>query len=189
MTRQEKAEIRRINKTNSGGGRLRILGVDPGYGRTGYGVIESQGHRLVPVEYGLIETQPKQAMEVRLRLIYDQLTEVCRRTSPDQMAVEQLYFNRNVTTAIAVGQARGVILLVGAQHNLRISEYTPMQVKQAVTGYGSADKKQMQEMVRILLGLQEPPRPDDVADAVAIAITHLHTAPLYDAVQRGGKRN
>ncbi len=162
---------------------MRILGIDPGYGRTGYGVIDTIGNRVKSVEYGCIETKPHTPMPDRLIDIYGAVTEIIERLRPDAMAVEQLFFAKNVTTGLDVAQARGVVLLAGRQANLSLGEYTPMQVKQSIAGYGKADKKQIQEMVRMFLGLATIPRPDDAADALAIAITHAHTAPFTSRVE------
>jgi crossover junction endodeoxyribonuclease RuvC len=151
---------------------MRIIGIDPGTATTGFGVIEHDRGRYAFVDAGVITTPPDQAMPDRLITLHDELTQVIRDTRPDQAAVEQLFFSTNVTTAISVGQARGVILLALARARLIPAEYTPMQIKQAVTGYGGAAKPQIQEMVRILLKLPSIPKPDDAADALAIAITH-----------------
>jgi crossover junction endodeoxyribonuclease RuvC len=150
----------------------RILGIDPGTGILGFGVIDNERNGPVLVDAGVIRTPVKEDDAVRLLTIYDELTEIIKLTNPQIMSVEKLFFSRNVTTAMTVSQARGVVLLCGMQAGLQIAEYTPMQIKQATTGYGSADKKQMQEMVRIILKLKEIPRPDDAADALAAAITH-----------------
>lgn len=158
-------------------GVLRILGIDPGLARMGYGVVDVIGSRLQCVTYGCIETPAKTPVSVRLQEIYEQLTELIKEHRPSVMAVEELFLGRNTTTAFTVGQARGVALLCAALHETSIVEYTPMQVKQAVTGYGRAEKGQIQQMVKILLGLSTLPRPDDAADALAVAITHGHGAP------------
>ena len=163
---------------------MRIIGIDPGYGRTGYGVIDMIGNRMKSVEYGCIETKPNTPMPDRLLDIYTALKEVIGRLQPEAMAVEQLFFAKNVTTGIDVAQARGVVLLAAKEAGLPVGEYTPMQVKQSVVGYGKAEKKQMQEMVRMILGLVKIPKPDDAADALAVAITHAHTAPFMNRVER-----
>ncbi|MBX6394115.1 MAG: crossover junction endodeoxyribonuclease RuvC [Alicyclobacillaceae bacterium] len=163
---------------------MRVLGIDPGIGRLGYGFVRTAGNRLCAEEYGCLETPPGLPLADRLVMIYDKMRELLAGDRPDAVAVEQLFFYRNVTTAFAVGQARGVVLLAARQAGVPIAEYTPMQVKQAVTGYGSAEKGQIQRMVGILLGLGGPPRPDDAADALAIAICHVHAAPLLARVQR-----
>ena len=154
---------------------MRILGIDPGTGILGFGVIEIVKRQPALVDAGVIRTPVREDDAVRLLTIYEELTEIIAQNKPDMMSVEKLFFARNVTTAMTVAQARGVVLLCGMQAQLPIHEYTPMQIKQAVTGYGKADKKQMQEMVRVLLRLKEIPKPDDAADALAAAITHSMT--------------
>jgi crossover junction endodeoxyribonuclease RuvC len=153
---------------------MRIIGVDPGTATTGFGIIEHNHGKLVFVDAGVITTPPNTPMAQRLITIHEELGQVIRETSPEQSAVELLFFATNVTTAISVGQARGVILLTLAENGLIPGEYTPMQIKQAVTGYGGARKPQIQEMVKKLLKLPQIPRPDDAADGLAIAITHAH---------------
>ncbi len=150
---------------------MRILGIDPGTGILGFGVIaiDAKGKAQL-VDAGVIRTPVKQPDSERLLTIYDELTEVIRDFKPEVMAVERLFFAQNVTTAMSVSQARGVVLLCGEQNRLQLHEYTPLQIKQALTGYGRADKKQMQEMVRVILGLKEAPKPDDCADALAAAL-------------------
>ena len=152
---------------------MRILGIDPGTGLLGFGVIEaSSSGKAQLVDAGVIRTPVKEDDAVRLQTIFEELTDIIAHSKPTQMAVEKLYFAQNVTTAMTVSQARGVALLAGQLAGLEIAEYTPLQIKQALTGYGRADKKQMQEMVRVILGLKEVPKPDDCADALATAITH-----------------
>lgn len=153
---------------------MRILGLDPGTATTGYGFIDVLDGRLTMVEYGAILTPPEDYPALRLKSIYEQLTLLLTQFAPETAAVEQVFFGRNITTAIAVGQARGVMLLALANAGLPISEYSPPQVKEAVTGYGKADKAQVQMMVRHLLNLAETPKPDDAADALAVAITHFN---------------
>jgi crossover junction endodeoxyribonuclease RuvC len=150
---------------------MRILGIDPGTGILGFGVIDYEKGKIQLVDAGVIRTPVKEDDAVRLQTIYDELTDIITQTRPGAMSVEKLFFARNVTTAMTVSQARGVVLLTAMQNQLAIHEFTPMQIKQAITGYGRADKKQMQEMVRVLLGLKEIPKPDDAADALAAAIT------------------
>ena len=150
---------------------MRILGIDPGTGLLGFGILEG-GRKPAFIEAGVIRTKVHQPESERLFIIYNGLQEIISATKPQVVSVEKLFFARNVTTAMSVAQARGIVLLVAQQHNLPIFEYTPMQIKLAVTGYGKADKKQMQEMVRLLLNLQEIPKPDDAADALAAALTH-----------------
>lgn len=151
---------------------MRILGIDPGTGILGFGVIDvdSRGKAGL-VDGGVIRTPAHQADSDRLVTIYDELHQVITELKPTVMSVEKLFFAQNVTTAMSVSQARGVVLLCGKQHGLELHEYTPLQIKQAITGYGKADKKQIQEMVRVILGLKTVPKPDDAADAIACALT------------------
>ena len=151
------------------------LGIDPGTARLGYGVVEAADDPVV-LDFGVIETAATSSMPARLAGLYDVVTDLIAQHRPDVLAVEQLFFARNVTTAIAVGQARGVVLLAAAQAGCDVVEYSPSEVKHAVVGYGKADKTQMQEMVRIILGLEHAPRPDDAADALAIALCHVQRA-------------
>jgi len=151
---------------------MRILGIDPGTGILGFGVIDYVKSKALLVDAGVIRTPVNQADSDRLVTIYDELHELILELKPEVMSVEKLFFAQNVTTAMTVAQARGVVLLCGKQHNLELFEYTPLQIKQAITGYGRADKKQMQEMVRVILGLKEIPKPDDAADGLAAAICH-----------------
>jgi len=151
---------------------MRILGIDPGTGILGFGVIDIIKGQAVLVDAGVIRTPVHEDDCVRLLTIYQELTEIIQQNKPDVMSVEKLFFARNVTTAMTVAPGSGVVLLTGMQAKLSIAEYTPMQIKQAITGYGKADKKQMQEMVRVILQLKEIPKPDDAADALAAAITH-----------------
>lgn len=155
---------------------MRILGIDPGTGILGFGVIQMVKGKPQMVDAGVIRTPVHEDDSVRLLTIYEELTDIIATSKPTIMSVEKLFFARNVTTAMTVAQARGVVLLCGMQAGMSIFEYTPMQIKQAITGYGKADKKQMQEMVRIHLGLTEVPKPDDCADALAAALTHSQTA-------------
>lgn len=158
---------------------MRILGIDPGTGILGFGVIDVDGRgKAKLVEAGVIRTPVHEDDAVRLQTIFDELTEIIAQTKPAAMSVEKLFFARNVTTAMTVAQARGVVLLCGMQAGLSIHEYTPLQIKMAITSYGKADKKQVQEMVRVLLGLKEVPKPDDCADALAAALTHSTVANL-----------
>ena len=152
-----------------------ILGIDPGFAIVGYGVLEYQSNRFRVLDYGAITTDASMEMFSRFQSIYNDLTELIERFRPDFMAIEELFFNSNQKTAINVAQARGVLLLAAMQHDVRIYEYTPLQVKQAVAGYGRAEKKQVQQMVKLLLNLPKVPKPDDTADALAIAICHGHS--------------
>ncbi len=153
-----------------------VLGIDPGTATTGYGLVRlTPAGELQVVTFGVIVTPPHTPAQDRLKMLYADMQDLLAAHRPDSCAVEKLFFSRNVSTAIGVGQARGVVLLALAQAGLDVAEYTPNEVKQAVAGYGSADKHQVQEMVRTLLGMPDIPKPDDAADALAIAITHLHT--------------
>jgi crossover junction endodeoxyribonuclease RuvC len=151
---------------------MRIIGIDPGIAIVGFGIVDKRGNQLQAVQYGSIQTEAGLPVPLRLRQVFEAVQSLLETYQPDEMAVEKLFFNKNVTTAFTVGQARGVILLAAELANIPVHEYTPMQVKQAVTGYGAAEKKQIQEMTRLLLRLKQVPKPDDVADALGIAITH-----------------
>ncbi len=153
---------------------MRILGLDPGSAITGFGLIDAHHGTYDLIEYGALRTYPPASTSERLVKLYDSLIELLQRVRPEQIAIEELFFNRNATTAVPVGQARGVLLLGCAQQNIPIAEYTPLQVKQALTGYGRAEKPQIQYMVARLLHMDAPPKNDDAADALAIAITHAH---------------
>ena len=153
---------------------MRVLGIDPGYAIVGWGVVEYAGNRFAPIAYGAVCTDKDTPFEQRLIEIYDGIKDICTRYQPEALSIEKLYYQHNQTTVIGVAEARGVILLAAAQCGVPIYEYTPMQVKQAVTGYGKAVKKQIQEMTRIKLQLQTIPKPDDTADALAMAVAHCH---------------
>lgn len=155
--------------------RLIILGIDPGLAIVGWGVIEYQGTRFRTLGYGSVQTPAGMRTEARLKAIYEGVSELIATYHPDVMAVEELFFNTNITTGIRVAEARGVILLSAEEAGISIEEYTPLQVKQAVVGYGRAEKKQVITMVTMLLSLKSPPKPDDTADALAIAVCHAHT--------------
>lgn len=163
-----------------------ILGIDPGTAITGYGLVREENSGLILVDYGVITTPSGQPLPERLQLIYQGLTEVIAQHRPDASAVEELFFSRNVRTALSVGHARGVVLLALADAGLPISEYKPLEVKQAVAGYGGADKHQVQEMVRMLLNLDQVPQPDDAADAVAVAVCHIHSARMMALIADAG---
>ena len=152
-----------------------ILGIDPGIAIVGYGVLEYTKGKFRPVAMGSIETPAGIDVEERLRMVYDDMCEILDTYRPDEMAIEELFFNTNQKTAIAVAQARGVILLSAVQRGVPISEYTPLQVKQSVVGYGRADKKQVITLVKMILGMENGPKLDDTADALALAICHAHT--------------
>ena len=155
---------------------MRILGIDPGFALMGYGVVDQNGSNYIPVEYGSLSTSKDTPMQDRLKQLYDGLTDIIARTKPEACSIEELFFNRNITTAIFVAQARGVAILACANAGIPVTEYTPMQIKQGLVGYGKADKKQMQQMTKLVLGLSEVPKPDDTADALAAAICHGNVA-------------
>ena len=155
---------------------MRIIGIDPGYAIVGYGIVDYESNHFRVVDYGAVTTTAHTPFDLRLQTIYNGLASLIEKYSPDEMAIEKLYFNTNTTTAIDVAQARGVILLAAAQRGLGVAEYTPLQVKQSVVGYGRAEKKQVQEMTRLMLNLSSVPKPDDTADALALAICHAHSA-------------
>ena len=154
---------------------MRVIGIDPGYAIVGYGVIDYIGNKFKIVEYGAITTESNQNMNERFKSIHDDLNTIIERTKPEFLAIEELFFNSNQKTAINVAQARGVLLLSALNHGISVHEYTPLQVKQAVVGYGRAEKKQVQLLVKSILGLEKVPKPDDTADALAIAVCHAHS--------------
>ncbi len=153
---------------------MRILGIDPGYATVGYGIVDTDGFKFSPVSYGAITTPAKTSFESRLKAIFEDVITLIDTYSPHELSIERLYFNTNTTTAIDVAQARGVIVLACHIKGVKINEYTPLQVKQSVTGYGKAEKHQVMEMVKSLLCLKSVPKPDDTADALALAICHGH---------------
>jgi crossover junction endodeoxyribonuclease RuvC len=157
-------------------GSLRVLGIDPGYATVGWGAVDFDGYRFAPVEYGALITEASMKFELRLERVWDGLSGILKRLAPQAVAVERLYFTTNQKTAIAVAEARGVILLCATKHGVPVFEYTPLQVKQSVVGYGKAEKNQVMQMVKTLLKLDKLPKPDDVSDALAIAVCHAHTA-------------
>jgi crossover junction endodeoxyribonuclease RuvC len=162
-----------------------VMGIDPGTATTGYGFVqETEAGDLVVIDYGVIQTPPKVAAEKRLLMLFTELKRLILLHSPTNGAVEKLFFQRNVTTAIAVGQGRGIVLLAMAEAGIEVAEYTPLEVKQAVVGYGVADKNQVQQMVKALLNLETIPTPDDAADALAVAICHIHSH-RYLSLSRG----
>ena len=161
-----------------------VLGIDPGTAITGYGLVREEEDGLVLVGCGVITTPADQPLPQRLQAIYRGLTAIIGEHRPDQVAVEELFFSRNVRTALSVGQARGVVLLAAAEAGLPLYEYKPLEVKQTVAGYGGADKRQVQEMVRLLLDLEQVPEPDDAADAVAVAVCHIHSARMRALIGR-----
>jgi crossover junction endodeoxyribonuclease RuvC len=159
-----------------------ILGIDPGTALMGYGLVNETDAGLELVAYGALSTQARTSLPSRLLSLYQQLKLVIEEYNPAEMAVEELFFNKNTTTAIGVGQARGVALLAAAQYNMQFFEYTPLQVKQSLVGYGRATKDQIQQMVRLTLNLEENPKPDDAADALAIAICHCRSRQFLQRI-------
>lgn len=157
---------------------MRVIGVDPGTAITGWGIVEGDGDNLTMLAGGVITTPAGMPLPNRLQIIYRELTAVIEQWQPETAGLEELFFSKNAKTALAVGHGRGAAMLALANANLPITEYKPLEVKQAITGYGGADKLQMQQMVKLLLGLDDIPRPDDAADALAVAICHLHSARL-----------
>lgn len=157
-----------------------ILGIDPGYAIVGIGVIEYKGNKFRPLEYNAITTDAHTLTSQRLKIIYDEINLFLDKYKPDAIAIEELFFNSNQKTAIAVAQARGVLITAVTNKGIPIFEYTPLQIKQAVTGYGRADKSQIQQMVKMLLNLNAIPKPDDAADALAVAICHAHSGAMND---------
>lgn len=155
---------------------MRIFGIDPGFAILGYGVLDYESNNFKLIDYGAIYTTPKNKMPERLEILFNSLNVLFDKYNPDAVAYEELFFNNNAKTAIAVGQARGVSVLAAQLKKLNVFEYTPLQVKQGVVGYGRANKKQIQQMVKIILNLREIPKPDDAADALAIAICHGHSS-------------
>jgi crossover junction endodeoxyribonuclease RuvC len=154
------------------------LGVDPGVAATGFGLVEQRGDKLSHVSSGCITTSSKESAHIRIAKIYSELKSLITKYRPDQIAVERLFFGENSKTAMAVGQARGIVLLVAAEKKIPIAEYTPLEVKSALTGYGKAEKRQIQQMVKVLLHLLQAPKSDDEADALAVAICHIHSAKM-----------
>lgn len=155
---------------------MRIIGIDPGYAIVGFGVLDYIGNDFHVVKFGAITTQAHTPFDLRIKTIYDDMCEILDEYKPDEMGIEKLFFNTNQKTGIDVAQARGVIILSAIKRGIKIREYTPLQVKQAVVGYGRAEKKQVQELTRSILRLKEVPKPDDTADALALAITHGHSS-------------
>ena len=154
-----------------------VLGIDPGYALMGWGVVENQGSRMKLINYGCVETRAGQPIYVRLRALQLGIRDLLRIYHPDDVAFEELFFYNNITTAMMVSAARGAAIIAAAEYTENLYEYTPMQIKQAVTGYGKADKKQVQQMVKLLLNMDQIPKPDDAADAIACAITHCQAGP------------
>lgn len=165
---------------------MRILGIDPGIAIVGYGVVDKEGNRYKTVAYDAVTTKAHTPLEDRLEKVYNGVCEIIKEYKPDAMSIEELFFNNNAKTALTVGQARGVIILAAVQNHIPVYEYTPLQVKQALTGYGRASKSQIQQMMKSMLGLTEIPKPDDVADALAIAVCHGNSMRFNSIKQFGG---
>lgn len=165
---------------------MRILGIDPGIAIVGYGIVDKEGNRYKTVAYDAVTTRAHTPLEQRLEKVYNGVDEIIKAYKPDVMSIEELFFNNNAKTALTVGQARGVIILAAVKNGIPIYEYTPLQVKQALTGYGRASKSQIQQMMKSMLGLTEIPKPDDVADALAIAVCHGNSIRFNSIKQFGG---
>ena len=159
---------------------MRVVGFDPGTATTGYGVVEGKGNRLTHIAHGVITTSKDEHFAVRLHQIYNEVIDLIKVHAPQAIAIEELFFTKNVSTGITVAQARGVIALAAAQSGLPIGEFSPRQMKTAIAGYGKADKKQVQQMVKMLLNLKDIPRPDDAADALGIAICQIHAGHFQE---------
>ncbi|MFZ5351413.1 MAG: crossover junction endodeoxyribonuclease RuvC [Bacillota bacterium] len=157
-----------------------IIGIDPGIAILGYGILKFEASKFTVIAYGAITTDANTSMSARLKHIYIELSILLERYRPDVFAVEELFFNKNIKTALTVGHARGVAIVAASNHDIPVYEYTPLQVKQAIVGYGRAEKKQMQQMVKLLLNLRQVPKPDDVADALAVAICHGNSSNFAD---------
>lgn len=155
---------------------MRILGIDPGFAITGYGIIDYEGNKFKLLESGAVTTEAGVSFPIRLAKIYDDLTMLINKYKPDALSIEELFFNKNVKTAISVAHGRGAVLIAASKNNIPVYEYTPLQIKQAVVGYGRADKIQVQKMVKAILNLEKVPKLDDITDAMAIAICHAHSA-------------
>ena len=158
-----------------------IMGIDPGIAIVGYSIVECKGNNLKAIEYGCIKTGADMLLPDRLKTVYDELTQIIQTYNPEELAIEELFFNKNAKSVMKVGQARGVEILAAVNEGLNVYEYTPLQIKQAVTGYGRADKNQVQEMVKMLLNLKVKPKPDDVADALAVAICHCSSIKFKES--------
>ena len=169
------------------GSNMRILGIDPGYAILGYGLVDYNGSKFSIVKYGVVTTEANTSMPERLKVLYSELMDIIAEHEPDVASIEELFFNSNAKTAIKVGEARGAAILACANSGLEIYEYTPLQIKQALSGYGRAEKQQIQQIVKSILGLKEVPKPDDAADAVAAAICHGNSAGYIDRIARAVK--
>ena len=166
---------------------MRVLGIDPGSETLGWGVVEGSGNRYSPVDFGTVRSSPRDAFPKRLLRVFTGVEELVSRLSPDVVSIEEAFYATNVNVAMKLGQVRGVVLLLAEQRGLEIAEYAPRLIKQTVVGYGNAEKHQVGEMVRVLLGLKEVPKPHDAADALAIAICHFHHAGMSERLKRAGR--
>lgn len=155
-----------------------IMGIDPGIAIIGYGILNYEGNKFTPIDYGAIRTDSSMKLSQRLLVIHEELEEIIKKHKPDAISIEELFFNKNIKTALTVGHGRGVAVLAAARADVEVFEYTPLQVKQAVVGYGRAEKAQVQQMIKIILNLKETPKPDDVADALAIAVCHGNSCKI-----------
>ena len=164
---------------------MRVIGIDPGTAIVGYGIIDYDKNKYLIVDYGVVLTSKDLSTEERLEIVYNEIDKILKKYKPEFMAIEDLFYFKNNKTVIFVAQARGVILLVGKQNNIAMTSYTPLQVKMGIASYGRADKKQIQEMVKLILKLEEIPKPDDAADALAIAITHINSKIGFGGFDRG----
>lgn len=157
-----------------------IMGIDPGFAITGYGIVKYEGNKFTPIDYGAITTESSMELPKRLLHLHNGLRELIDRYKPSAISIEELFFNKNIKTALTVGHGRGVAVLAAAQSGIDVFEYTPLQVKQSVVGYGRAEKAQMQQMIKIILNLSKVPKPDDVADALAVAVCHGHSYKMMN---------
>lgn len=161
-----------------------VLGIDPGIAIMGYGLVETVNGKLNPIDFGVVTTPANMAVPTRLVKIYDAAQQLIEKYNPHCVAIEELFFNKNVKTALLVGHARGATVIAAAKKNMEVFEYTPLQIKQAITGYGRADKNQVQQMVKMMLNLKKIPKPDDAADAVAVAVCHINSSKMARRMER-----
>ena len=167
---------------------MRVLGIDPGSETLGWGIVDGRGLKYVPVEFGTVKTSPRQTFSKRLADVYSGVAAVIDTYQPDVLSIEEAFYAANVSVALKLGQVRGVVLLLAEQRGLRIAEYAPRLIKQTVVGYGNAEKRQVQEMVKVLLGMKAPPASHDAADALAVAICHFHHAGMRDKIERSTRK-
>jgi crossover junction endodeoxyribonuclease RuvC len=167
---------------------MRVLGIDPGYDRLGWGIVEGNNHKFQTVSFNCITTEKNISMSKRLVILFDAINEILQKYMPDVLSVEDLFFNTNAKTAIAVGQARGVIMLAAEKKKIPVFSYSPLEIKMAITGYGRADKNQIQQMVKKILGLAKIPKPDDIADALAVGLTHSFAGKFRKNIEETSAR-